>query len=71
MSESMAYVGIKPCGCKTSAMMVDYFSEEEIRSFVDLCKERGMQVELHDKEWVKKNFGHCEQHKQATQQTLF
>jgi hypothetical protein len=71
MSDKRTYVGIKPCGCKTAAMMVEGFSMDEICEFIESCKQRGMEVELHDTQWVQENYGFCEQHQPVAQKTLF
>jgi hypothetical protein len=61
-SDHKTYVGIKPCGCKTSAMVDDGFTPDEIQEFIRSCEKGGMTVELHDKDWVKEHFGYCETH---------
>lgn len=71
MSAPKTYVGIEPCRCKTSAIMDEGFSQDEIREFIESCKQRGRRVELHDQDWVKENFGYCDTHMPIIQTTLF
>lgn len=68
---SYSFVGIKRCGCATSAILGDLATEEEIEAFCESAENAGMQVERKDSEWVKENFGYCAEHKPAVQKELF
>jgi len=70
--KTINHVGIKPCGCCTSAMADDgvLFSPAEILAWIESIKDRGMRWEMHDDAWIKENFGYCDEHKPLKQITL-
>jgi hypothetical protein len=58
-----AVVGIKKCGCVTSAMDPTYFSKREVAKFIASLLEEGLIIESWDQEEVKAKFGYCPEHR--------
>jgi hypothetical protein len=65
-----AVVGIKQCGCVTSAMDPTYFSKREVAKFLANLLEEGLRIESWDQEEVKAKFGYCAEHKPLKQKEL-
>jgi hypothetical protein len=70
-NDEKAVVGIKKCGCVTSAMDTTYFSKSEVAKFVKDLEDEGLTVETWDRAQVKAKFGYCSEHRPLTQPKLF
>ena len=68
---SYSLVGIKACGCVTSAIREELASKDELDKFCEDMERNLIHVERKDDEWVRANFGHCLVHKVARQMGLF
>ena len=74
MAQETNYVGIKKCGCVTSALRDEgdgFFSKREIDDWVSELEADGQVVEVWDQAQVKAKFGYCDAHKPLVQQELF
>lgn len=71
-SAEINYVGIRKCGCATSALHDDgEWKKREIDDWIADVEARGMVVEVWDHAKVKAEFGYCAEHKPSVQTTLF
>lgn len=67
----ISVVGIKKCGCVTSAMDKSFFSDSEVEEFIEDLEKLGMHAEIWDDATVKAKFGYCQEHKPTVQKELF
>lgn len=59
MDESMAYVGIKKCGCCVAAAVDSPEHSRENAKFVSKLIREGLSVERKSCEWVRQNLKSC------------
>ncbi len=71
-TEEKNYIGVRKCGCATSALLDDGLWEPgKIESWIAEVESRGMVVEVWDRARIKAKFGYCSEHKPVEQKELF